>query len=158
MRTFAALTIVSGLLMACSGDSPTSLQDTPLEMATVAKASYSGFVAPLRGSVRTADEWAGTWQTLYSGQSPVPLLPAIDFSREMVVVAAIGTRSNGCFAVDVTAASLRANGAAVFEVEETVPGPNCVCTQALTQPVHLVKVGRFAGPETFVERKVQSNC
>jgi PrcB C-terminal len=162
MRIHAGLLLVAMLLAACSNDSPTAphqaLHQEGLAFETVVKASYSGFSAPTHLTVRTRGEWQQAWQTLYAGQSPVPALPAIDFEREMVVVAAAGTRSNGCFAIDVTAANRLGNGGVEFELTETVPGPACVCTDALTQPVYVVKVESVPGPETFVEHQSENGC
>lgn len=158
MRIHPGLLLVCLLFVACDEDSPTAPQDTPLVFETVVKASYSGFFEPARGTVRTAEEWGQVWQTLHAGLSPMPPLPAIDFDREMVVLAAAGTRSNGCYALDITGARRRGNGGVELEVTETVPGPTCACTEALTQPVHVVKVVRVPGPETFVERRSQRRC
>ncbi len=158
MRGYAALLLVAVVSVACDSDSPTGLGDTPLELNTVVKASTSGLTTPVRTTVRASVDWADLWRTLHAGHGTVPALPPIDFDREMVVVAASGTRNNGCFAVEITAATRRGNGQAEFEVEETVPGPTCVCTQATTQPVHVARVVRAAGPESFVERRAELQC
>lgn len=157
MRIHVGLLLVSVLFVACDDDSPTAPGDG-LAFETVAKASYSGFSEPTREVVRTPGEWAEVWQTLHAGQSEVPALPAIDFDREMVVVAAAGARANGCYSIDVTAARRRGNGAVEFELTETVPGPACGCTQAITQPVHAVRVARLPDPESFVARVSQRRC
>lgn len=162
MRIHPTLLLLPLLFVACDKNSPTSPVDSSVPFVTVAKASYSGFSTPVRETVRGTEEWVTVWQTLYAGRGPLvgpmPPLPEIDFDREMVVLVAAGTRRNGCFAIDVTRARLKGNGAVEFEVTETVPGPTCVCTFALTQPVHVVKLARLPGPETFVERRAESRC
>lgn len=158
MRIHPALLLVPALLAACDSSTPTAPRESPLAVETVASAFYSGFTSPRRATLRTAGEWAEAWQTLYAGQSEVPPLPAVDFDRALVVVVAAGNRPTGCYAIDVTGASLRGEGAVLFEVTETVPGPACACTLALTQPVHIVKIPRVAGPVTFVERRFEARC
>jgi hypothetical protein len=158
MRIHPGLLLVPALLTACDSGTPTAPPDSPLAVETLTSEFYSGFTAPRRTVVRTAGELADAWQTLYATRSPQPPLPAVDFDRTTVVVVAAGNRPTGCFAIEVTGASLRGDGAAVFEVTETVPGPTCACTQALTQPVHVVRVPRLDGAATFVEHRSEARC
>lgn len=158
MRIHPALLLVSALFVACSDSSPTSPQAGPIAFETLASASYSGFTAPERRTIRNPQEWADAWQTLHLGQSPMPPLPAVDFDQATVVLVAAGSRPNGCFAIDVTEASVGASGAVELEVTETTPGPSCGCTLAITQPVHAVEIPQVAGPATFVERTAERRC
>ena len=158
MRNHLALLLVSILSVACGSGSPTAPVDAALSFETIVKASYSGFSGPRRTAVRSDGEWVRVWQTLYAGQNPVPALPEVDFGRETVLLAAAGTRENGCFSIDITRARLTGSGSIELEVTETVPGPTCACTLALTQPVHLVRIARVSATETFVERLSQLLC
>jgi hypothetical protein len=158
LRIHPALLLVPALFVACDDSSPTSPQAGPIAFETVVSSSHSGYTAPVRRTIRTHQEWAGAWQTLHVGQSPTPPLPAVDFDQAMVVLVAAGTRPNGCFAIDVTEATMRASGVVELEVTETIAGTGCACTLAITQPVHAVKVPRVAGPATFVERTTERRC
>ena len=57
----------------------------------------------LRLVIKSRDEFSDFWKRLTSGVPPggwVPALPEIDFSKEMIVVAAMGTRpSSGYFII-----------------------------------------------------------
>ena len=88
----------------------------------------------------------------------MPALPEVDFGRESLILAAAGTRSNGCYSIAVSRARLTVEGAVELEVVETSPGPSCVCTQALTQPVHVVRLEPASADATFVERRAQLRC
>jgi hypothetical protein len=112
----------------------------------------------VRRTIRSHQEWTAAWQTLQAHQSPTPALPAVDFAQAMVVLVAAGTRPNGCFAIDVTDATVRASGVVELEVTETTPGTGYACTLAITQPVHAVTVPRVPGPATFVERTTERRC
>ena len=158
MRTHLALLLVSVLVVACDDGSPSAPEDVTLSFETVAQASYSGFTASQRRAVHGESDWSQVWQTLYAGQTPAPVQPAVDFDRETVLLAAAGIRNNGCYAIEITRASLKGNGILELEVTETVPGPACSCTEALTQPVHLVRVARVSIRETFVELRSQRRC
>jgi hypothetical protein len=43
-------------------------------------------------------------------------------------------------------------------VRESTPGDGCFCTQALVQPVHVVRVPRTAGEVAFEIGKVSKPC
>jgi hypothetical protein len=38
------------------------------------------------------------------------------------------------------------------------PGPNCITTQALTQPVHIVAAPGMPGSTNFIERDREYDC
>jgi len=157
MRTHIALLLLFLPSTACD-DSPATPGDAALSFETLVQASTSGFSESQRRVVDDAADWAQTWQTLYAGQSPLPALPAVDFGREIVILAAAGPRSNGCYAIEITRVSLTRRRTLEVDVTETVPGPACVCTQAVTQPAHLVKVERVSAPVNFVDRLFQRAC
>ncbi len=158
MRTRLALLLAPVLFVACGSGSPTAPEDVAITFETVVNESYSGFSARQRRAVRSDGEWVQVWQTLYAGSSPVPAVPAVDFGRETVVLAAAGERPDGCYSIAITRATSLSDGAVQFEVSETVPGPTCICTQAQTQPVHVVKIARISTRESFVERSFQRAC
>ena len=84
--------------------------------------------------IRDDSSYARFWASLGAGQRP-----AVDFSRDIVIAAATGQRATGGHAIAVERVTRTGDGLAV-EVVETTPGPGCVATQALTQPVDVVVV------------------
>ena len=154
----AVLLAVSAALVAACDDSPTEPGDVQLSFETVLNNSYSGITGPELLSIRDAGEWPRTWERLHAGLSPVPPLPAVDFDRRMLLLAALGSRANGCFAVEITDISLKRSGEIEIEVMEDEPGPACGCTQAVTNPVHVVSLERVDAYETFRSRRQQMSC
>src|SRR5262245_26021158 len=61
----------------------------------------SGISKPLRVVIRDRDEWMEVWKQITNLQRPQPAAPDIDFSREMLIVVAMGQRSSGGFAIIV---------------------------------------------------------
>ena len=139
-RRFLLAVTVAALLMACD-DSPTAPDGGPISFETVVATSSSGFETPERDVIRNDDQWARVWDLLHARSGSVPARPEVDFGRQMLVLAAMGTQSNGCYQIEVTAIDLR-QGRLAVEVVERQPGATCVCTQALTQPVHVVALDR----------------
>src|SRR4051812_24774009 len=69
----------------------------------------SGFDQPARVVVRDAATWRLVWNQVFLRQTPVPPLPSVDFSREMIVVVALGSRSSGGYSILLDGASELAN-------------------------------------------------
>ena len=67
---------------------------------------------------------------------------AVDFTRDMVVAVAAGQRPTGGYEIAVDRVR-QAKGELTVEVVETAPGPNCVTTASLTQPVDVVVIPRL---------------
>lgn len=98
--------------------------------------------------IRTTAAWRAAWARIHGGMVPLPLLPAIDFSRSVVVLVAIGTQSSGGHGVAVTRAVV-AEGAVKVHAVHTMPGAGCGVTMELTQPVDVVRIATTAQTITF---------
>jgi hypothetical protein len=107
--------------------------------------------------VRDRAAWERTWRQLHGGDAGGPA-PAVDFTRDMVVVAAAGEKSSGGHAVRVEGTSAAADGALVVHVTETAPGEGCMSTMQITSPVDVVRVPRTAGPVRPNTRRVAEPC
>lgn len=118
---------------------------------------HSGACAPSLRVIRTSDEWAGAWAELAAKHDPVPPPPAVDFAREMLLVATMGERTTGGFAISVERAVLQ-GGTLHAYVLESSPGATCATTQALTCPADVVRVARRDGPVAFVVRTATYEC
>ena len=127
------------------------------EVAMVGYRHGSGFETQTQLVIRDSASWRTTWATLIGSHSPKPPLPAVDFSREMLVVAGMGTRSSGGYSVGVDSVFL-ARDTVFFRVRETSPGVRCGTTAALTSPVGLARVERTDRPIGFVISEVISEC
>jgi hypothetical protein len=84
-------------------------------------------------------------------------MPAIDFNREMVVAAALGTRNSAGYDVLLTEAS-EVSGRITVRVLELSPGSSCATAAVLTQPVDLATLPRTAEPVEFVATSKVREC
>lgn len=112
---------------------------------------YSGVDLADRKVIRTSAEWSALWAQLSRNGpfNPGPLpVPAVDFTTEMIVFVAMGTRSNGGYAIDIIGVS-RSDDVIHVDVRSSSPGPNCITTQALTQPTHALVVPRTSDSVVF---------
>lgn len=89
--------------MACSaqaqGPSEVPKDSVPLPMEQVFTAQYTGIDQPRRLVIRTPLEWQAIWSELRREQYPITAPAAVDFSRSMVILAAMGMRSTGGHAI-----------------------------------------------------------
>ena len=127
---------------------PLTLTLTRLRSDSIAYALYSGVTTPQDLVIRDAAAWSALWALIHATQRPVPPLPDVDFGQEMIIAAALGTRSTGGYNVLLTQATEDAS-AVHIQVVETSPGPDCVTTQALSQPIDLARAPRRDAPVQF---------
>jgi hypothetical protein len=166
MRSFW---MMAGCLLAagCGGGGPTETADIRNEAAGGQRVQlrtvlphpvyYSGLGERTREVVRTDAGWQALWTRIYRQQQPVPPVPAVDFGREAVVVAGMGTRNTGGYTITVDSATATADAIHVF-VTERSPGGTCFTTQALTAPVHAVAIPADGRAVQFHENAVVYAC
>jgi hypothetical protein len=124
-----------------------------LPIRRIGQWSTSGIVTPERLVIRDDSSYARFWTGLGAGSRP-----SVDFSRDVVIVAAAGQQQTGGHGIEVSRVVRAGQGLAV-EVLETAPGPGCAVTQALTQPVDVVVVPvGDAKTWSFSERTVAQAC
>ncbi len=151
----AAATLVLLALAACSsvgssGSTP-ALQGSPTVpvnapagvFETIDIGDQSG-VAGERPQVFKLDTQAG-WDDFWSRHqpnvSPVPGVPDVDFSREMVIAAVDQTEPSGGYRFEITGIE-EVEGRLVVRVSKTIPGPDCIVTAVITQPFHVVRMAK----------------
>jgi len=120
-------------------------------------ASYSGLSGETRVVIRESEKWSEIWAAIWSIQSAIPPLPAIDFTREMVIVVGMGTRPSGGHSIRVESATQRPGEIEVILRAES-PGPSCMTTGALTQSVDAARIPRSAEPVRFTVRESVVGC
>lgn len=149
-------------LAACSGGAPTPGAGTPqpvvtrIDSAAVILSTGQGLGDPTRAVIRDSIAWNAFWAQAHSLVEPVPATPMLDFAGSMLLVAALGTQSNGGYAVTIDSVA-RGVTLRVF-VTAIAPGPDCVTTLAITWPVQVVRVARFDGSVEFVEGERVRRC
>lgn len=141
-------------------DIPSSAERLPVQpvdpLATILR-FQSGIEERERMVVRTDAEWRAVWTRLTSFLAPTPPVPAVDFTKDMIVLAAMGTRPSGGFGIHIREAAQDANAVYVV-VEERSPGDDCVTIAVMTAPVAAVRVPRSDRPVRWIERTTVEPC
>jgi hypothetical protein len=158
--TTAVLSIV--LTAACSsgpaanGTSTEPGRGANVPFTTIVQASMPGQTGGERREVvRDAAGWEALWGELHQGSGAVPPLPAVDFSREMVIAAAMETQS--CVSRVTIRAVTQAGRGLVVDLLEAPPAPNCVCVVA-ERPIHVVRLARLSGTVRFTAERGVTSC
>jgi hypothetical protein len=116
----------------------------PLAFSTIYRGTQSHIEEPREVVIRTAGEWSELWKA----HAPAAPVPIVNFRREMVVGVFLGTRPTGGYSVEVATIEPKGSETVVtYRVEE--PGRDAMVTQALTSPVHLVRLSTRTGDVRF---------
>ncbi|HWH53346.1 MAG TPA: protease complex subunit PrcB family protein [Gemmatimonadaceae bacterium] len=119
--------------------------------------TYSGIADSTSVVVRDSATWRQLWTELTRPFVPPPPLPTIDFAREMIVVAALGSRPTAGYDIVIEGAARDSTGLEVA-VRRTSPGAGCPVLAVVTQPVDLARVPTLAVVTRFRERTVVTPC
>ena len=134
-----------------------SLPVTRLRAEPYSFAYSSGFHDSALVVVRDAVEWRAAWTRLHGIHAEPPPLPTADFSSEMLIVAALGTKATGGFSIFVDSAYRREEGVEVV-VRRVSPGARCGVTAALSQPVDIARIPASSDLVTFRVRSEMQDC
>src|SRR5215211_7596813 len=103
MPSFVSVAVLGLALVACSTTvSEPRVANVPIVRLRSEPYSFAyntGLVQPVRLVVRDTDTWRSTWSRIYERHSPVPPLPEVDFSKEAIIVAALGQRGSGGYSI-----------------------------------------------------------
>ena len=117
----------------------------------------SGLNASERIVIRTQHEWAELWDRMLNAHSPKPPIPFVDFSQHMLLVAAMGGKPTGGYAIRIESVS-RQNAVITAHVRLTSPGNSCFTTQAFTEPADIVRIARSELPVVFHDEQIVHEC
>jgi len=134
-------------------DSASEPAASDVEIQRIGRWISSGIRGSRRLVIRDPDTWSRFWSELGAG-----VRPQVDLGRNLVIAVASGERSSGGHDIAVQKVS-RSGGDLRIEVLETSPGPGCMTTSALSQPVDVVMVPS-AGVTgwSFIDRAATRAC
>jgi hypothetical protein len=150
-------------IFTCCGDSDSILNaqmrrfdstpegQRPPEVAVFPYHSNSGITVRDRIVVTDPVAWSKIWLNIAQMHSPTPALPAADFARETIVIAAMGQRNSGGYGITIDS-SVVVGDTITLIITERSPGRTCGTTAALTAPIALARSLRPRATVRFVEK------
>jgi len=159
LALLAALAL-SGCVSSSSGHltaPPVSIAVTRITPTAPAILYYSGLTSSARLVIADQASLEAVWGRIFAGVVPPPPVPSVDFTRERVLVAALGQRPTGGFGIQLERADLD-DSEVIVNVLSTSPGRLCVVSQAVTQPVDIVMIPAGQAPVRFEESSAIVDC
>ncbi len=154
--------LTAGLLLAIAASASAHATPNCDEPFTeVLRLSISGIFSEQFRVIDNEAEWCAFWTEAYINSLPPPPCNTtlIDFDTEVAIVAAIGSRSNSCFGVDITCVGRAGNSENVrVEVVERQPSVSCLCLPVIVSPLQVVKIARPVHRANFKKRIEVREC
>lgn len=114
------------------------------------KGNHCGITEPKRIVVTDAKNWSELWKQLHKSKIPMPEVPAVDFTKNMVIAVFMGQKPTSGYAVQIVEVAQN-DGEIVVKVRKTTPPKGSIVLQVLTQPFHIVVVPKSKAQVRFVE-------
>lgn len=152
----------AALLLGACGDGPTGSAPEPVPLTRLAPGlqTYllvSGLKQPETVAITDAAALAQLWARMWSHQQQAPPVPQVDFTKHVVVVAALGTLNTTGTDVMFERAQLLSGGVVVDFIRR-LPDHTCRTETAARQPVDVALVERRPGSVTLRPEDRRYSC
>jgi hypothetical protein len=160
-RLFAAAAVIGACRSALAAGQPAAapepVQVSRFDDRIAGFSQTSGFRDAVRLVVRDTGSWRRAWAQMNARFFPQPPLPSVDFSRETVLLAALGARSSGGYEIHIDSAARLPDGVEVT-VRSVLPADGCTVAAVYTQPVDVAKIPAGPLPVRFREQTASVSC
>lgn len=163
--SFAAAVLLA--LSACGGEKEPEASPLPAGVSAIAADARIAMPAPGRSACQPAStrkvfrmdaEWNGFWEYGFAAGCPRPQLPAgFDWSREMIVLAAMGKRGSPADSIAVRGSGVVGDSVLVV-LRRTSRQDGCAEPTAQVWPRDLVRIPADKRPVRFVEEQRKLPC
>ena len=120
------------------------MMQAPAAMRTVARGDQSFIESERQVVARSSAEWNTIWRQ----HDPDRPVPAVDFSKEMVVGVFLGSRNTGGYSVEVLSAAVEQD-ALIVRYRQRTPPPGAITAQVITMPFHIVAIPQSTADVKF---------
>jgi len=134
-----------------------AVEQSSVNLETIDQGAYGNTEEASLLAIRDQDTFESFWNSLHGGNVEVP---DVDFSEKMVLATVLGERPTGGYEAEITGVTRGSDPPEVsVSLTETEPGPNCIVTQAITVPYHIVKVDQVSPDRlVFGEREKETRA
>ncbi len=163
--SFCFLILLAGAgFFTCNGSkSVASMPEdgTTVAMTPVDQGAYCAYTDSANLRITDPEAFRNLWTNMHQHQSPVPEIPAVDFSEYELIATFMGPRPSGGFGVSVEKGVVKGQ-TAWFSVVHHKPGAGCMTTSAITHPYALMLVEKTTMSTVeevqFVVRQTVHDC
>jgi len=126
---------------------------------TISQGQYSGFSEAKNYVITNTNDWQSLWNKVYGNVLSKPPLPEVDFNKSMVIAVSLGSKPTGGYDIKITGVKEReAEGLIAISVEESSPGKDCIVSQALTSPYHIIETDKTDKEVVFDTSQFADPC
>ena len=126
--------------------------DRSLLIRSLAKGALSGIKEAKQEVIRDAAAWERFRKQHSISEQSAERIPPVDFSKEMIVAATMGTKRTGGYTIEIVRVEPTEKSLKIF-VKRTSPPPGALTIQALTAPFHFVAAPKSDLKPEFVDAK-----
>jgi len=138
-----------GLSLACLLNCVAANGGQALPIRSLKKGAFSGIREVKQEVVKSADAWEKLWKQHSTAAGMTDKIPAVDFSKEMVIVATMGTKRTGGYTIEIVGVETQ-DKTLKISIKKSSPPPDAMTIQALTAPFHFVAVPKSDLKPEFV--------
>ncbi len=136
--------MIFAFLISCTG----SAQTIPFQ--NLVSGQYSGLTEKTYQLINSQEELNSVWQEIYSIQIPPPPVPAVNFSKNSILLVALGEQKTSGYSIEIVKIEATSKEARVY-LNLIFPSQASILLPALTQPFMLVKTPKINKAVQFVE-------
>lgn len=144
--------VLSGCLSEGNADNTAALS-----FSVIAEGQGSGITSQRLEVILDYSLFSNIWLAHTSGISPAPIQPVVDFNKDMVITAFLGTQNTGGYHIQIVGAEERTDSI-VVNVRGTLPGSSCIVTPAFSNPYQFIALPRSSKPVAFITTIERVNC
>jgi hypothetical protein len=138
-RSFMAAAVAATMIGSCRGSSVAEELITPVRVFK--STDCAGFAEAGALWIETEARWQEIFARMTSQRTTRTSPPMVDFTRERVLVMAMGRRMTGGFEIEAAAQPATVTDSVLtIDIEWREPAPDAFLTQALTSPCVAVKL------------------
>ena len=116
-------------------DTRASITDSTL----IAEGTRSAIEAPRETIIKDKAAFAALWAEHSAHENPAPTMPRVNFAADTLVAVFAGNQPTGGHAIALAGLD-KTHGGWELRLSLISPGPDCMTTQAMTQPWMMIRV------------------
>lgn len=108
-----------------------------INTSVIAESNNGGFVEKMNRIITNIDDLDKAWGKAFVNYERKKPIPVIDFEKQVVLLVAMGEKSNGGYSIKVGSVTNNTKNT-VVTVLETIPGESCPTPSVMSYPYQLV--------------------
>ena len=149
MKNILAISLL--LFAACGAGRRGSIPDGPVTFQVILAGPYSQAEEHSIKLITNEKDWEATWLVAKGNEEPLPNRPTVDFGREYVIAAFMGTRPSSGFKIEIMSVNKKGDALKVHVKKYETPG----MLPVVTHPFSLVRVPKGKYKLEVSEESVQ---